>query len=129
MNFTQECGSGQSRSMVNVGFTIFISDMFPSVPKILGVPAFYHDSALALMSDGVVVAAAQEERFTREKHDHNFPTHAVEYCLREVGICAEDLDGVVCYDKPLRKGFDRSKPTYWADAEKGVEPGRYYRQF
>ena len=79
---------------------------------ILGISALYHDSAAALMVDGDLVAAAQEERFTRKKHDHNFPEHALQYCLREAGIQAEDLDYVVFYDKPLLK-FDRLQP--WRD--------------
>ncbi len=74
--------------------------------RILGISAFYHDSAAALVVDGEILAAAQEERFTRIKHDHEFPTNAVKYCLEEAGIEPEDLDFVVFYDKPLQK-FDR----------------------
>ena len=80
--------------------------------------AFYHDSAAALVVDGEVVAAAQEERFTRIKHDHEFPVNAVEFCLREAEIGAEDLDYVVFYDKPLQK-FDRLLETYLAYAPAG----------
>lgn len=87
--------------------------------RILGISAFYHDSAATLVIEGKIVAAAQEERFTRVKHDHAFPTHAVEYCLREAGITAEDLDHVVFYDKPLLK-FDRLLETYVAYAPKGL---------
>ncbi len=79
--------------------------------NILGISAFYHDSAAALVRDGRIVAAAQEERFTRVKHDHSFPTHAVDYCLRTAGIDAGDLDHVVFYDKPLLK-FDRLLETW-----------------
>ena len=86
--------------------------------KILGVSAFYHDSAAALVMDGKIVAAAQEERFTRRKHDKAFPAKAVEYCLREVGIKAVDLDYVAFYEKPLRK-FDRLLETYLALAPAG----------
>ena len=86
--------------------------------KILGVSAFYHDSAAALVMDGKIVAAAQEERFTRRKHDEAFPAKAVEYCLREVGIKAVDLDYVAFYEKPLRK-FDRLLETYLALAPAG----------
>ena len=86
---------------------------------ILGISAFYHDSAAALVRDGVIVAAAQEERFSRVKHDHRFPTNAVEYCLREVGIGPEEVDYVVFYDKPLLK-FDRLLETYVAYAPKGL---------
>lgn len=73
---------------------------------ILGISAFYHDSAAALLCDGNLVAAAQEERFTRIKFDHRFPTHAIDYCLRTAGIRAEDLDYVVFFEKPLPK-FER----------------------
>ena len=78
---------------------------------ILGVSAFYHDSAACLVADGEIIAAAQEERFTRIKHDHNFPVNAARYCLREAGIAAADLAYVAFYDKPLLK-FDRLLETY-----------------
>jgi len=81
------------------------------VSKILGISAFYHDSAACLVADGEIVAAAQEERFTRVKHDHNFPVNAARYCLQEAGITAEQLDFVGFYDKPLLK-FDRLLETY-----------------
>ena len=83
--------------------------------RVLGVSAFYHDSAAALVVDGQVVAAAQEERFTRVKHDHRFPINAIRYCLREGRISAADLDYVGFYDKPLAK-FDRLIETYVAFA-------------
>src|SRR5262245_12957320 len=92
---------------------------FPPVTRILGLSAFYHDSAATLVVDGDIVAAAQEERFTRIKHDYNFPTHAVDYCLREAGITPEQLDLVVFYDKPLLK-FDRLLETYLAFAPEGL---------
>ena len=79
--------------------------------SILGISAFYHDSAACLVVDGEIVAAAQEERFTRIKHDHRFPLHAARYCLAEAGISAEQLDFVGFYDKPLLK-FDRLLETY-----------------
>jgi carbamoyltransferase len=89
------------------------------MPKyILGISAFYHDSAACLLKDGEIVAAAQEERFTRKKHDASFPRHAVEYCLRQGGITATDLDFVGFYDKPMLK-FDRLMETYLAFAPKG----------
>jgi carbamoyltransferase len=88
--------------------------------RILGISAFYHDSAAALMADGRIVAAAQEERFTRKKHDHEFPKNAVDYCLREAGIQPEDLDYVVFYDKPLLK-FERLLETYLAFAPQGLQ--------
>ena len=78
---------------------------------ILGISAFYHDSAACLVRDGEIIAAAQEERFTRIKHDYNFPVHAARYCLKEAGITAEQLDYVGFYDKPLLK-FDRLLETY-----------------
>ncbi len=87
---------------------------------ILGISAFYHDSAAALLVDGDIVAAAQEERFSRVKHDHEFPTHAVDYCLREAGLRADDLDHVVFYDKPLLK-FDRLLETYIAFSPHGLQ--------
>ena len=83
--------------------------------KILGISAFYHDSAAALVIDGQIVAAAQEERFTRKKHDHHFPANAIQYCLSEAGISAAHLDYVGFYDKPLVK-FDRLIQTYAAFA-------------
>lgn len=86
--------------------------------NILGVSAFYHDSAAVLVSDGRVVAAAQEERFTRKKHDAGFPKHALEYCLRARGLRPEQVDYVAYYDKPLLK-FDRLLETYLAFAPSG----------
>ncbi len=85
---------------------------------ILGISAYYHDSAAALVVDGEVVAAAQEERFTRVKHDHRFPAHAIEYCLEQAGVRKADLDHVVFYDKPLLK-FERLLETYLAYAPGG----------
>lgn len=79
--------------------------------NIIGISAFYHDSAAALIIDGEIVAAAQEERFTRLKHDHNFPANAVKYCLREAGLTLEQVDFLGFYDKPLLK-FDRLLETY-----------------
>ena len=86
---------------------------------ILGLSAFYHDSAACLISDGNIVAAAQEERFTRKKHDHRFPAHAVHYCLTEAGISVEDLEFVVFYDKPWLK-FERLLETYLSFAPRGI---------
>ena len=85
---------------------------------ILGISAFYHDSAAALIVDGKIVAAAQEERFTRKKHDHRFPTHAIDYCLTEAQLSAADLDYVGFYDKPVMK-FGRLLETYLAYAPVG----------
>ncbi len=85
---------------------------------ILGISAYYHDSAAAVVVDGRIVAAAQEERFTRIKHDAGFPARAIEYCLREAGVGAADLDLVGFYEKPLLK-FDRLLETYLAYAPAG----------
>lgn len=85
---------------------------------ILGISAFYHDSAAALIVDGKVIAAAQEERFTRKKHDPDFPRLAVEYCLKEAGLAPEQIDYVGFYDKPLLK-FERLLETYLAFAPAG----------
>lgn len=86
--------------------------------NILGISAFYHDSAAALVCDGEIIAAAQEERFTRKKHDYDFPQNAVTYCLQEGGITAEQLDYVVFYEKPLLK-FERLLETYLGFAPLG----------
>ena len=86
---------------------------------ILGISAFYHDSAAALVVDGRIAAAAQEERFTRIKHDHNFPENAVRFCLAQAGLTAAQLDGVVFYEKPLTK-FERILETYQAFAPRGL---------
>ena len=83
--------------------------------NILGLSAFFHDSAAALVRDGEIVAAAQEERFSRRKHDERFPTHAARYCLSEAGIDASQLDAVVFYEKPLLK-FERILETSLAFA-------------
>ena len=91
---------------------------------ILGISAWYHDAAAAIVVDGRIVAAAQEERFTRKKHDADFPRNAVEYCLRTAGITAADLDYVGFYDKPITK-FDRLLETYLAFAPAGY---RSFRQ-
>src|SRR4051794_22948742 len=88
------------------------------VTAILGISAFYHDSAAALVVDGRIVAAAQEERFTRKKHDASFPTKAVAYCLAEAGLTPDRLDYVAFYDKPLAK-FERLLETYLAFAPVG----------
>ncbi len=86
---------------------------------ILGISCYYHDSAAALIRDGKIVAAAQEERFTRKRHDFNFPSEAIAFCLKEAGITAKDLSYVVFYDKPLLK-FERILETYLATAPKGI---------
>ena len=87
--------------------------------NILGISAFYHDSAACLIRDGDIVAAAQEERFTRKKHDHRFPSGAIRYCLSEAGLKADELDIVAFYDKPWLK-FERLLDTYLAFAPQGL---------
>ena len=85
---------------------------------LLGISAFYHDSAACLLKDGEIVAASQEERFTRKKHDASFPHHAIKYCLSEAGIEATELENIVFYEKPFVK-FERLLETYLAFAPKG----------
>ncbi len=87
---------------------------------ILGISAFYHDSAACIVKNGEIIAAAQEERFTRKKHDHNFPQKAIEYCLKEAGITANQLDLVAFYDKPFLK-FERLLETYLTYAPIGFQ--------
>ena len=87
--------------------------------RILGLSAYYHDSAACLVEDGRILAAAQEERFTRKKHDAGFPAKAVEYCLREAGVTASKLDLVGFYEKPLVK-FERLLETYVGCAPRGL---------
>jgi carbamoyltransferase len=91
--------------------------------RILGLSAFYHDSAAALLEDGRIVAAAQEERFTRKKHDSGYPHRAIEYCLAEAGIGLADVDHVAFYDKPFLK-FERLLETYVAFAPRGFQSFR-----
>jgi len=86
--------------------------------RILGISAFYHDSAAALVEDGHIVAAAQEERFTRKKQDAGYPENAIAYCLDEGGLELDDLDYVVFYEKPFVK-FERLLETYLAFAPRG----------
>src|SRR4029079_643049 len=85
---------------------------------VLGLSAYYHDSAAALLRDGEIIAAAHEERLSRKKGDERFPTQAVNYCLREAGITTKDLSYVGFYDKPLLK-FERILETYLAVAPSG----------
>ncbi len=94
------------------------SILFFGMTAILGISAFYHDSAAALVIDGRIVAAAQEERFSRKKHDERFPRHAIDYCLAEAGLQPADLDYVSFYDKPFTK-FERLLETYLAYAPAG----------
>src|SRR5271156_481529 len=87
--------------------------------RILGISAFYHDSAACLVRDGQIIAAAQEERFTRKKHDASFPYHAVQYCLKEAGTGISDVSYVAFYEKPFLK-FERLLLTYLAYAPRGI---------
>ncbi|MEQ8284648.1 carbamoyltransferase [Thalassospira sp.] len=91
--------------------------------KILGISAFYHDSAAAMLDNGQIVAAAQEERFTRIKHDAAFPANAIDYCLDELGISLNEVDYVAFYDKPFLK-FERLLETYLAFAPRGFQSFR-----
>jgi carbamoyltransferase len=87
--------------------------------RVLGISAYYHDSAAAIVRDGEVVAAAQEERFTRKKHDPSFPVHAVQYCLEAEGVSLDAVDYIAFYDKPFLK-FERLLETYLAFAPRGL---------
>lgn len=87
---------------------------------ILGISAFYHDSAAALVIDGEIIAAAHEERFTRKKHDSGFPRHAITYVLEEAGLELEDITAVAFYDKPYLK-FERLLETYHSFAPRGLK--------
>ncbi len=87
--------------------------------KILGISAYYHDSAAALVEDGIITAAAQEERFTRKKHDPGFPSHAVSFCLQYGGVKLDELDAIAFYDKPILK-FERLLETYYGFAPMGL---------
>src|SRR5580704_12662596 len=92
----------------------------PPPCHILGLSAFYHDSAAALLVDGKIVAAAQEERFTRKKNDADFPSNAAKFCLQYAGLDESQLDAVVFYDKPILK-FTRLLETYLAVAPGGLK--------
>src|SRR5262249_6805246 len=91
--------------------------------RVLGISAFYHDSAAALVDDGHILAAAQEERFTRKKHDPSFPHNAIAYCLEEANVKLDELDHVVFYDKPFLK-FERLMETYITFAPLGFRSFR-----
>ncbi|MBS1574603.1 MAG: hypothetical protein JST09_04805, partial [Bacteroidetes bacterium] len=86
---------------------------------ILGISAYYHDSAAAIVTDGEIIAAAQEERFTRTKNDKNFPAEAIKYCLSEAGKSIDELDAIVFYDKSFLK-FERLIETYYSFAPRGI---------
>ncbi|HYI77695.1 MAG TPA: carbamoyltransferase N-terminal domain-containing protein, partial [Chryseolinea sp.] len=86
---------------------------------ILGISAYYHDSAAVLIEGGKIIAAAQEERFTRKKHDATFPRNAIIYCLKEAEIPLQDISAIAFYDKPLLK-FERLIETYYTFAPKGI---------
>ncbi|MGA7032469.1 MAG: carbamoyltransferase N-terminal domain-containing protein, partial [Pseudolabrys sp.] len=86
--------------------------------RAIGISAFYHDSAAALVEDDRIIAAAQEERFTRKKHDSSFPQNAIEYCLQAGNVRLDEVDYIVFYDKPFLK-FERLLETYVAMAPRG----------
>ena len=86
---------------------------------LLGISAYYHDAAAAILLDGKIIAAAQEERFTRIKHDESFPINAIRYCLSEAGIELKEVDVISFYEKPFLK-FERLLETYLAFAPKGL---------
>lgn len=88
--------------------------------KILGISAFYHDSAAAVIHNGKIICAAQEERFTRKKHDESFPINAIEFCIKQSGISISEFDAIAFYDKPLLK-FERLLETYYNFAPKGIK--------
>src|SRR5436309_7227096 len=90
---------------------------------ILGLSAFYHDSAAAIVRDGEIIAAAQEERFSRKRHDSAFPSQAIRYCLEEAGVDLNKVDQVAFYDKPFLK-FERLLETYLAFAPRGFRSFR-----
>lgn len=87
--------------------------------NILGISCFYHDSAACLVSNGEIISAVQEERFSRRKHDFNFPKNSINWCLQEGGITAQDLDFIVFYEKPFIK-FERILETYLTYAPSGL---------
>ena len=87
---------------------------------ILGISAYYHDSAACILKNGEIIAAAQEERFTRKKHDSGFPRNAISYCLKEAQIDPSKIDNIVFYEKPFLK-FERILETYLAFAPKGFK--------
>ena len=95
-----------------------LADRFKTMKTILGISAYYHDSAACIVVDGNIIAAAQEERFTRKKHDPRFPSNAVNYCLSAANVILEDVDAIVFYDKPLLK-FERLLETFLANAPRG----------
>src|ERR1700746_3205032 len=90
---------------------------------VLGISSYYHDSAAALIEDGTILAAAQEERFTRKKHDASFPANAVKWCFEGAGVRASDIDYVAFYDKPFLK-FERLLQTYLAFSPRGFDSFR-----
>ena len=87
---------------------------------ILGISAYYHDSAASLLLDGEIIFAAQEERFSRKKHDSRFPTNAIKLCLNSVGCTLNDIDYIIFYEKPILK-FDRLVKTYISWATRGIK--------
>ena len=109
---------GRRRKRIPDGIIVHPTRLILAFMLTLGLSAYYHDSAAALLRDGQIVAAAQEERFSRVKHDARFPAHAVRYCLREAGVSLADIDHVVFFEKPFLK-FERLLETYLAFAPRG----------
>src|SRR6185312_3401322 len=107
-------GFGDCAVHLHVVLSVVLNSM-----QILGISAFYHDSAAALVADGRIVAAVQEERFTRIKQDAGFPRHAIEYCLAAGGVTLAEVDYVVFYEKPFLK-FERLLETYVGFAPRGL---------
>src|SRR5262249_18987518 len=105
------------------GRAVYLRAILACDMRILGLSAYYHDSAAALVEDGEILAAAQEERFSRKKHDARFPKNAIDYCLAAAGCKLDDVDFVAFYDKPFLK-FERLLETYLAFAPAGFQSFR-----
>ena len=112
-------GGARLRRQQQRGCSIHLYFVLRTDMKILGISAFYHDSAAALIEDGKILSAAQEERFTRKKHDPGYPGHAIDFCISEAK--AHELDAVVFYEKPFIK-FERLLETYFSFAPRGFSP-------
>src|SRR5262245_19170709 len=120
--WTSDSGSGIGGSAVRL-HGVLEKPARRGFMRLLGISAFYHDSAAALVQDGRIIAAAQEERFTRKKHDAGFPSHAIRYCLEAAKADLDDVDHVVFYEKPFIK-FERLLETYLVNAPRGFQSFR-----
>ena len=107
------------KTQIRQRYLLFNKQDVQILMKILGISAFYHDSAAAVINGDKIIAAAQEERFTRKKHDPRFPVNATQFCLEQAGYTIDELDAIVFYDKPLLK-FERLLETYYSFAPKGI---------